>query len=155
METRAGRRFLLEESAIMYPFAFPRGSTLGRTLTLDDLTGASVIYPGGNFNSKGRMSGTVTKNGQGLGGAQVTVYNPFTDELLGVFTTEDGKYVVEGLSSGPVVVRVDPITDPTSPSDFGFNDFTTDLDFEVTFHEGSAEVTVRSTTAGIDVAVNP
>ena len=155
MENRDGRRFLLEDSAIMYPFAFPIGTTLGRTLTLDDLTGASVNYPAGNFSSKGRMSGSVTKNGEGLEGAQVTVYNPFTDELLGAFTTEDGQYVVEGLSSGPMVVRVNPITDPTSPSDFGFNDFTTDLDFEVTFHEGSAEVTKGSTTTGIDVAVNP
>jgi hypothetical protein len=63
--------------------------------------------------------------------------------------------MVEGLSSGPMVVRVNPITDPTSPSDFGFDDFTTDLDFEVTFHEGSAKVTVGRTTTRIDVAVNP
>ena len=155
METRAGRRFVLEESALMYPFAFPRGTTIGRTLTLDDVTGASVNYPAGDFSRKGRMSGTVTKNGEGLGSAQVTVYNPFTDELIGVFTTEDGGYLVEGLSSGPMVVRVNPITDPVSPSDFGFNDFSTDLDFEVTFHEGSAEVTMGSTKTGIDVAVNP
>ena len=155
METRAGRRFVLEESALMYPFAFPRGTTIGRTLTLDDVTGASVNYPAGDFSRKGRMSGTVTKNGEGLGSAQVTVYNPFTDELIGVFTTGDGRYLVEGLSSGPMVVRANPITDPTSPSDFGFNDFSTDLDFEVTFHEGSAEVTMGSTKTGIDVAVNP
>ncbi len=155
METRAGRRFLLEDSAIMYPFAFPRGTTIGRTLTLDDVTGASVNYPAGDFSRKGRMSGTVTKTGEGLGSAQVTVYNPFTDELIGAFTTEDGRYLVEGLSSGPMVVRVNPITDPTSPSDFGFNDFATDLDFEVTVREGSAEVTMGSTKTGIDVAVNP
>lgn len=155
METRQGRRFLLDESAIMYPFAFPRGTTLGRTLTLDDLTGASVSYPAGNFNAKGRLSGRVTKNGNGLEAAQVTIYNPFTDELIGVFTDEDGRYVVEGLSSGPMVVRVNPITDPTSPSDFGFNDLTTDLDYEVTDHGGSAEVNSGGTTTGIDVAVNP
>ena len=155
IENRAGRRFLLEESSIMYPFAFPRGTTLGRTLTFDDLTGASVNYPAGNFTSRGKMTGRVTKNGDGLGAAQVTVYNPFTDELIGAFTDAAGRYRVEGLSSGPMVVRVNPITDPTSPSDYGFNDFTTDLDYEVTFHQGGADVSQGRTTSGIDVAVNP
>ena len=156
MESRRGRRTLEEGSALMFPFAFPPGTTTGRTLTLDDITGASVIYPAGDFTSStARMSGTVTKNGEGVEGAHVTAYNPFTDELIGIFTDGGGNYRIGGLSAGPIVVRVNPITDPTSPADFGRNDFLIDLEYEVTFHEGRAEVTPGTNTPGIDVAVTP
>jgi hypothetical protein len=156
METRGGRRSLVEGSSILYPIAYPPGTTIGRTLTLDDIVGASVNYPAGNFSGNtATMSGRVTKNGEGLEAAHLTAYNPFTDELIGIFTDANGDYTVQGLSSGPTVVRVNPIIDPASPGDFGFSEFATDLDYEVTFHEGRAEVTAGTTTRGIDVAVTP
>ena len=137
----------------MFPFAFPPGTTIGRVLTFDDITGASLVYPTGNFGSRASMSGTVTKNGQGLEAANVTVFNPFTDELVVVFTDGGGNYRIEGLSAGPIVVRVSPVSE--SPSAFNFDDFSIDVDYEVTFHEGRAEVTAGTNTRGIDVAVTP
>jgi Matrixin/Carboxypeptidase regulatory-like domain len=154
MEKKGARRELLEGSAVMFPFAYPPGSTTGRTLTLDDITGVSLIYPVGNFvSSKASVSGTVTKDGEGLEGANITLFNPFTEELIGAFTDGDGNYRVDGLSSGPIIVRVYPITDPVSPSDFSFDDSTVDLDWDVTFREGNAEATTGRNTSGIDVEV--
>jgi len=156
METRGRARFVEEGSAIMFPVAFPRGTIIGRTLTLDDLTGASVLYPAGSFASDtATMSGRVTKNGQGLWGAHLTTFNPFTEEMIGIFTDETGNYRVEGLSPGPIVVRVHPISDGTSPESYGFDSFIIDLDYEVTFHQGRAEVTAGANTPGVDVAVTP
>jgi len=153
METRPQRRDLLEGSAIMFPFAFPPGSTTGRTLTLDDITGISQIYPAGDFGSRLSVAGRVTKDGDGLESAHVTVFNPFTEELIGAFTDGGGNYRVEGLSPGPVIVRVHPIMDPTSPADFGFDDFSIDLDWSVTFLENEPEV--RAGSANVDVEVMP
>jgi len=149
---RGGRR-LEEGSSIMFPFAFPPGTTLGRALTFDDTTGASVVYPTGGFGGRASMSGTVTKNGQGLEAANVTAFNPFTDELVAIFTDGGGNYRIQGLSAGPIVVRVSPVSE--EPSAFNFNDFSIDVDYEVTFHEGRAEVTPGTNTRGIDVAVTP
>jgi Matrixin/Carboxypeptidase regulatory-like domain len=156
VDTEGGRRRVQEGSAIMFPIAFPSGTTIGRTLTADDITGASVLYPAGNFETDtGRMSGRVTKNGEGVQGAHVTTYNPFTGELIGAFTDAGGNYEVEGLSPGPIVVRVHPISDSTSPSDYGYDDFTTDLNYKITFYQGRADVTAGSETTGVDVAVTP
>lgn len=148
-----GRR-LQEGSAIMYPFAFPPGMTTGRTLTLDDIAGASVIYPAGDFSTTtGSLSGTVTKSGEGLEGALVMAFNPFTDELIGAFTDGGGNYRIEGFSPGPVVVRVGPLSE--APSAFNFDEDEIDLDYEVTFYDGRAEVSAAGNIADIDVAVTP
>jgi hypothetical protein len=155
MESRPQRFVLLEGSAVMFPFAYPAGSTTARTLTLDDVIGVSLIYPVGSGAAKASLSGTVTKDGEGLQGAHVTLFNPFTEELVGAFTDGGGNYRVEGLSPGPIVVRVHPIAEPTAPSDFGFDDFLIDLDWSVTFHEGRAEVTAGTNTSDVDVEVTP
>jgi len=155
-ETRRGRRFVHEGSSIMFPIAFPPGTITGRTLTVDDITGVSVIYPVGDFiASHASLSGTVTKGGEGLEGAHVTLFNPFTAESIGAFADQDGNYRVDGLSPGPVIVRVHPISDTTSPDDYGFDEFFIDLDWSVTFYEGRAEVTAGSNTSDIDVEVMP
>ncbi|MGH9463001.1 MAG: matrixin family metalloprotease [Vicinamibacteria bacterium] len=155
-ETRGGRHLVQEGSAVMFPIAFPPGMTTGRTLTLDDITGVSLLYPVGDFvGSHASLSGQVTKDGEGLRAAHVTVFNPFTEELIGAFTDGGGHYRVDGLSSGPIVVRVHPISDATSPEDYGFDEFSVDLDWRVTFHEGRAEVTSGSNTSGVDVEVMP
>jgi hypothetical protein len=140
----------------MYPFSFGPGSVLGRTLTVDDETGASVLYPAGAFLQRtGRLSGRVTKSGTGVGFAHVVGFNPFTGETVGAFANEEGAYEIRGLKPGPYVVRVNPITDPTSPGDFGFPD-STDLDYsDALFTTGPAEVQASSNTNGIDVAVEP
>jgi hypothetical protein len=151
-----GRRRLVEGSAILYPFAFPPGTTTGRTLTADDIAGASALYPAGGFSgATGTMSGSVTKNGEPVEGAQVLTFNPFTDEMIAIFTDENGRYRVEGLKAGPHVVRVNPITDPTSPEDFGFRESAVDLDFRSEFYDGRAEVRSGAETSGINLQVEP
>jgi hypothetical protein len=156
-DTSGFRRRPVEGSAIMYPFSFGPGSVIGRTLTADDVAGASILYPASSFLQRtGSLSGRVTKGGGGVGFAHVVGFNPFTGETVGAFADESGNYEIRGLRPGPYVVRVNPITDPTSPGDFGFPERGTDLDYrDALFTGGPAEVEASSSTGGIDVVVEP
>jgi hypothetical protein len=155
METTGLRRRLIEGSAIMYPFAYPPGSTLGRTPLADDIAGISALYPvAGQTRETGSLSGRVTKSGQGILGAHVNVFNPFTEELIGFFTDANGNYRLEGLKPGPYIIRVNPITDPTSPEDFGFRESQVDMDFREEIFEGRVEVLPGENTSGIDFEVS-
>lgn len=156
MDTSGGNRRLQVGSAIMFPFAFPPGSVVGRTLTLDDVTAISVLYPAaGYLSARGTLTGRVTKNSQGVAFAHVVTFNPFTSETISFFADESGNFEVRGLRPGPHVVRVNPIGDPTSPPDFGFPEQLTDLDFRDALYDGRAEVQASGTTSGINVEVTP
>ncbi len=156
-DTQGFRRRPVEGSAVMYPFSFGPGTVVGRTLTVDDMTGASILYPASGFLQRtGSLSGRVTKGGSGVAFAHVVGFNPFTGDTVGAFADESGDYEIEGLRPGPYVVRVNPITDPTSPEDFGFPERGTDLDYrDALYTGGSSEVRASSDTAGIDVVVEP
>jgi len=156
-DTSGFRRRPVAGSAIMYPFSFGPGSVIGRTLTADDVAGASILYPASSFLQRtGRLSGRVTKAGGGVGFAHVVGFNPFTGETVGAFADDSGNYEIRGLRPGPYVVRVNPITDPTSPGDFGFPEAGTDLDYrDALYTGGPAEVEASSSTGGIDVVVEP
>jgi hypothetical protein len=154
METEGFRRRLVEGSAIMYPFAYPAGSILGRTPVDDDITGISALYPAPGFNAaRGTLSGSVSKNSQGVFGAHINAFNPFTGELIGIFTDSDGNFELAGLKAGPYILRVNPITDPTSPEDFGFPESAVDMDFRDAFYDGQAEILPGETTTGIRIEV--
>jgi len=154
METTGLRRTVVEGSAMMNPFAYPAGNIIGRIPLADDIAGVSVIYPDRGFNAAtGTISGEVTKNGQAVFGAYVDAYNPFTDELIGIFTDRDGNYSLAGLKAGPHIVRVHPIKDPVSPEDFGFPERLIDMDFKDEFYLERAEVLIGGTTSGIDFEV--
>jgi hypothetical protein len=156
METGDSRRRLVEGSAIMYPFAYPVGSTLGRTPMEDDIAGISALYPTPEFNaSTGTLTGSVTKNGQGVFGAYINAFNPFTGELVGIFTDPNGNFYLPGLRAGPYVLRVNPIGDPTAPEDFGFPENEVDMDFRSEFYQGQTEVRASETTSGISIEVQP
>ena len=157
METRNFRRKLLDGSAVMYPFAFPPGSVIGRSVTSDELVGASVLYPSSAFSEgTGSMSGQITKNGQGLAFAYVNVLNPFTGETIGFFADADGNYRIEGLKAGPYTVRVGPIADPTTPAHYGFPEQLINLDYSDAIYEnGRAEVVPRQDTSGVNIEVTP
>jgi len=146
---------LVSGAAVMFPFSFGTGSVEGRTLTVDDETGVSVLYATGEFlQLTGSLAGRVTKGGQGVAFAHVVSFNPFTGETIAAFADANGDYEIEGLSAGPHTVRVNPITDPASPPDFGFPTFGTDLDYsDAIFQTGTAEVTPSAVTRGIDVEV--
>jgi hypothetical protein len=101
------------------------------------------------------VSGSVTKNGQGVYGAHINAYNPFTDELIGIFTDTGGNFQLAGLRAGPYILRINPITDPTSPEDFGFPESQVDLDFREDLYEGRVEVLPGETASGIRIEVRP
>jgi hypothetical protein len=154
METEGFRRRLVEGSAIMFPFAYPAGSIQGRTPVADDITGISVLYPAREFDvATGTLTGSVFKDGEGLYGAHVNAFNPFTGELIGIFTDSNGVFEHTGLKPGPYILRVNPITDPTSPEDFSFPESQVDMDFRDAFYEGQAEVLPGETTSGIRIEV--
>ena len=157
MENEGFRRKLVSGAAIMFPFSFGTGSVEGRTLTDDDITGVSLLYPTGGFLQRtGTLAGTITKGGRGVGFAHVVAFNPFTGKTIGAFADENGDYEIKGLSPGPHTVRVNPITDPASPPDFGFASSATDLDFrDELYRGGRAEVTASRVTRDIDVEVKP
>ncbi len=157
VETVGFRRRPVQGSAIMYPFSFGPGTVIGRTLTTDDEAGISILYPTADFTrSTGKLSGTITKDGTGLGFANVVAFNPFTGETIGAFADGSGVYEIQGLRPGPQVVRVSPIANPTSPSDFGFSEFGTDLDWSDTLYtKGRAEVVAGGDANGVDIEVKP
>jgi hypothetical protein len=156
MESVGFDRELVPGAAIMYPFSYGPGNVDGRVLTDDDQTGAALLYSTGGFvQLSGRLGGRVTKGGRGVGYAHVVAFNPFTGETIGAFADENGDYEIGGLSPGPHTVRVNPITDPASPSDFGFPSGT-DLDYRDAIYEaGTAQVSSSALTDGIDVEVQP
>jgi hypothetical protein len=151
-----GNRELIPGAAIMYPFAYPPGSVLGRTPTVDDITAVSVLYPAsGYLEARGTVAGRVTRGGRGVGFAHVVAFNPFSGETIGRFADESGNYEVEGLLPGPHIIRVNPITDPTSPENFGFPENFTDLDYaDAIFTGGRVEVVPGQTTGDIDLEVS-
>jgi len=156
METTAGRSRLLEGSAIMWPFAFPRGTIIGRTLTADDRAGVATVYPSVEFRREtGRLAGRVTKNGTPLQGVNGVTFNPFSGETIGFFTDEQGNFTVEGLSPGPHIVRVNPIAAPTSPEDYNFPEDEVDLDFRDALFSGRAEVRPGTVTPNVNFEVRP
>jgi len=155
METTGFDRRLVPGSAVMFPFSFGTGNVEGRALTVDDETGVSLLYASGTFlQVTGSLAGRVTKGGQGVAFAHIVAFNPFTGETIAAFADENGDYEIEGLSAGPHTVRVNPISDPASPPDFGFPEGGTDLDYsDAIFQTGTANVRPSAVTRGIDVAV--
>ena len=157
VQTTGFRRRPVPGSAIMYPYSFGPGTVTGRTLTADDEAAISLLYPESSFTrSTGKLSGKITKGGNGLAFAHVVAFNPFTGETIGAFADESGNYSIEGLRPGPQVVRVSPITDPAAPSDFGFSEAGIDLDWSDTLYtNGRAEVVAGGDAKGVDVEVKP
>ncbi len=115
-----GGRRLIAAGAVMFPIAYASGSTVGRTLTADDIAGTSDIYPDGGFReTTGSIEGRVTLNGKGVFGAHVVAYHMQTGALVGNFTLDDaGSFVIAGLQEGPQVLRVEPLDDAEVESFF-------------------------------------
>jgi hypothetical protein len=112
-ELRAAGRRVLASGAVMFPIAYPAGSTAGRQLRADDVAGMSDIYPGPAFRTDyGSISGRVTKNGRGVYGAHVVAFNPVSRDLVAGFTLdEQGSFSIAGMEAGSWIVRVEPLDD--------------------------------------------
>lgn len=136
-ELRAGggRRVIAAE-AVMFPIAFPAGST-SRGLRPDDIAGVSELYPRSGAPGTGSIGGRVTKNGAGVLGAHIVAFNPRTGALVGNFSVDDqGTFSISGLEAGPHILRVEPVDD--AELDSFFDDpiaSRVDVDFKVTYHD--------------------
>ena len=124
---------VLAGSAVMWPYSFGRGRSEGRTLTADDIVGASVLYPG-SAAGRGRIRGTVVRAGveEGVRHAHITAYEPLLDLLVGAWADENGNYEIGGLPDGRYVLRVNPIPMEHSPAAYFFSPGQADQDFPVT-----------------------
>jgi hypothetical protein len=153
-ELRAGGRRVIATEAVMFPIAFSAGSIDGRTLRADDIAGISEIYPSTTFTREtGSITGKVTKNGKGVIGAHITAFNPRTGTLIGGFSlSEDGAFVIAGLSPGPHVLRVEPLDDGDIESFFDLT-LNIDVDFRVKFYEKLVVVPRGGGTSGVDIKV--
>ena len=148
------RRVVGAES-VMFPIAFSAGN-VNRALRADDVAGISDIYGTETFRgATGSISGRVTKNGAGVLGAHVVVFNPATGTLVAGFSlAPDGTFVVAGLEPGPQIVRVEPLDDGdvTSFLDASLN---IDVNFKPAFHNRLVVVPRGGTAPGVEVNVVP
>jgi hypothetical protein len=148
-----GRRVIAAE-AIMFPIAFAVGSTAARTLRDDDIAGISDLYPDASFrNETGTVSGRVTKDGQPVFGAHVVAFDPSDGRMVAGFAlTNQGEFVIAGLSPGPHVIRVEPVDDADLDSFFDASR-SVDIDFKVTYAGTLAIVPRGADTGTITIAV--
>ena len=140
----------------MFPIAFTAGSTAGRTLQPDDVAGISDLYPADGFRSStGSISGTVTKNGNGVFGAHVIAFSPATGALVANFTLdESGRFSIAGLTPGAWLVRVEPLDDAEVDSFFD-RSAPVDLDFRVTFADSLVIVPRGADSGSVAIQVAP
>ncbi len=133
---------LLVGSAVMWPYTFGRGSTAGRTLTDDDIQGASVLYPTAEAENGGIRGVIVDGNGTRVGHAHVSAYEPTRDLLIGVWADRHGHFDLARLPSGSYIVRVNPMPDEHPALAYQFHVDDVDRDFAVTI--APRFVTIRS-----------
>ncbi len=122
---------LLPGSAVMWPFSFGPGTTVGRALTADDIAGASVLYPGPGALT-GRIAGTVTRGGAGVAHAHVVAFEPVRGHTVGAWADENGRYEIGGLVEGRYVLRANPLPESHAASRYFFDAEAVDADFRVT-----------------------
>jgi hypothetical protein len=130
----AGGRRVVAAEAVMFPIAFPAGSTADRTLRADDIAGISDLYPEPAFSGQmGSVSGRVTKDGVGAFGAHIAAFHLATGTLIGNFSlNEEGGFSIAGLTPGPQILRVEPLDDVDVDGFFPAN-APVALDFRVTY----------------------
>jgi hypothetical protein len=155
-ELRAGGRRVLAAEAVMFPIAFSAGTTIGRTLRADDIAGIMDLYAtGAARQTTGSISGRVTKNGSGVGGAHVVAFNPANGKLVGGFTLgDDGNFVIAGLDPGPHVLRAEPVDDADTDSFFDPT-LNADTDFKVAFATRLVVVPAGGTARNVEIKVVP
>ena len=129
---RVGDGGLVAGSSVMWPYTFGRGSSLGRTLTADDVTGAAVLYPGPDAPT-GRIHGIVHRaSGELVRYAHVVAYDPIRDHTVGGWADGEGNFEIAGLPDGQYLLRVNPIPSHHSDGAYFFPYGRTDRDFRVT-----------------------
>lgn len=154
-EVVPGGRRVIAKASVMFPIAFSSGNTRDRTLQPDDIAGISDLYPTSAFTAEtGLVSGTVTKNGQAVFGAHVVAYSPTAGTLVGGFTQDDGSFAINGLTPGPVVVRVEPLDDADLDAFFDPAS-AVDVNFNITYYGRFAIVPPGGGSGPIQIHVTP
>jgi hypothetical protein len=151
-----GSRRVLSTGAVMFPIALGPGDISGRNLDPDDIAGISDIYPDDDFNATtGSISGRVTKNGQGVFGAQVVAFDPGNGDQIANFTlTRDGLFSIAGLRPGPHVIRIEPLDDADTDSFFDASE-PVDLSFRAKFFERLVVVPRGGDSGTVQISVSP
>jgi hypothetical protein len=149
----AGRR-VSSVGAVMFPIALGAGDISGRQLFPDDIAGISDLYPDGGFSdTRGSISGHVTKSGRGVYGAHVVAFDLRNGEQVGNFTLDSrGGFAIAGLRPGPHVVRVEPVDDADVQSFFDPLE-PVDIRFGVTYYERLVIVPRGGDSGPIQIAV--
>ena len=136
---KGGRRNLLT-------LRFLGGDALGRELTADDVTGASVLYPGATAPT-GSIHGVVRRaSGEAVRYAHVVAYEPVLDHTVGGWANGEGRYEIAGLPDGRYVLRVNPIYEGHTATAYFFPFGQADTDFSVTVHPRLVAVSEGGTT---------
>jgi len=148
-----GRRRVLAKRAVMFPIAFPSGTTRDRVLNADDVAGITDTYLGTTDTGHGSISGRVRLGGRGVLGAHVTALNLKTGDLVASFTLDaEGRYVVAGLAPGTYAVRAEPVDDADVDSFFD-NVSGIETGFKPAFSPALAVVPAGGASNAIDVTV--
>lgn len=154
-ELREGGRRVLGAEAVMFPIAFSSGNIQSRELKADDIAGITDLYgTAAQRRVTGSISGTITKDGEGVLGAHITAFNPRTGALVGGFSlNEEGGFVIAGLEPGPHVLRVEPLDDGDIDSFLDAAEDEVDVDFRVKFYEDLVVVPRGGGTRSIEITV--
>jgi hypothetical protein len=154
LDAASGGRSILGKAAVMFPIAFPPGTTFDRTLTPDDVAGISDIYGTSAFRQQlGQVSGKVTLGGAGLFGAHVYAFSQKTGAIVGGFTLDNaGSFVISGLTPGLYLVRAEPLDDADLDS---FFDTTTvvNINFKPAYYPKIVAVPAGGSSGAIEIKV--
>lgn len=129
---RAADGELLTGSAIMWPFSFGEGKTTGRTLTADDIAGASVLYPGPAAEGALIRGRVLRPSGLGVSFAHVTAFEPVRNHLVGAWADIGGNFEIRGIPPGRYLLRVNPLPEEHSAADYFLRESEVETDFRVT-----------------------
>jgi len=152
----ANRRRVLAKGAVMFPIAYPAGNILDRTLQPDDKAGLSDLYGTPPFSqASGSIAGRVRLNGAGVFGAHVIAFNSATGESVGGFSlTNQGEFVITGLTPGLYILRVEPLDDADTDS-FLDSGSLVNVNFKVGYAKTLVSVPAGGSARAVDITVQP
>jgi hypothetical protein len=130
---------------------------------MDDIIGASVLYPEVGFSSgTGGLQGRVTNAGTAVFGAHVVVLDGEGNVIVSTLTEPDGSYQLAGLPPGTYSTYAEPLDGPVTETSIGgqFNS-TVNVNFSTTFlgntldpaQRQTVQVTAGSVVQEINIAV--
>jgi hypothetical protein len=151
-----GARAIQGKAAVMFPIAYPPGTTLDRRLRPDDVAGITDLYGGDEAQAAvGSIAGRVTLNGSGIFGAHVAAFNLETGDIIGSFSlASSGEFVIGNLPRGMYVVRAEPLDDADLASFFE-DPSLVNTAFRPAYADRLASVPAGGAGTRVEIRVNP